>query len=334
MERDLLLVALLAFAAWRYVQSMMSNTPRAVLPFEKAQAEIRTGDMLVVGDCGGGNGRGFWAAATNAAVRIADMSPWTEVCVAKRTSEGRVEVWQPSAYALVPLADFAAANAGCLAVRPLQCSESQRQVIQAQFDAAVQHVQAAGTANAVDAVSSYLYRHTQTNNPRPAHTGLTASESAAFFYHSCGVLQDHGGVYGTTPGRLADAPPTAPSFSFGPAVFVRPPRYAAVAADAPLHPPQPTEQSAAGEAAAGGYGAQQMGAQQAGAQQMGAQQAGAQQMGAQADPSQQDGGWPSRESAPAAKAQVVPSETPPLSAQSMAAVPGWFSSPRRSAGNR
>lgn len=296
MERDLIVFAVLAFAAWRYINSMMSHTVRSAITFEKARDEIRTGDMLLVGDCGGG--ASAWAAAANAAVRIADMSPWTEVCVAKRTSEGTVHVWQPSTYSVVPLDEFAASHAGCVAVRPLQCSEQQRSFVQTQFDAAVQQIQAAGTANAVDAVSSYMYRHSKTSNPRPAHTGVTCSEAVSFFYHSCGAFQDERGVYGVTAGEIAAQPPTTETFKFGPAVFIRPPKHAASALHEPLHTP-PTEAEQPPENPADDADA---------------------------------GGWPSRESGAAQKLQV--SDVPPLSAQALASVPSWFKLAVRSSGNR
>lgn len=298
MERDLIVFAVLAFAAWRYINSMMSNTVRSAIPFEKAREEIRTGDMLLIGDCGGG--AAAWSAMTTAVMRISDMSPWTEVCVAKRTSQGEVQVWQPSTYSVVPLEDFAASNAGCVAVRPLQCSEQQRSFIQAQFDAGVQQIQAAGTANAVDAVSSYMYRHSKTSNPRPAHTGVTCSEAVSFFYHSCGVFQDERGVYGITPGEIAARPPTAEAFRFGPAVFVRPPKTGSSALHEPLHD-QPAEQTVSASPPV-------------------------------AEASDDTGGWPSRESGAAQKLQV--SDVPPLSAQALASVPTWFKMAVRSPGNR
>ena len=131
--------------------------------------------------------------------------------MAKRTGEGTVEVWQPGgAYeSLVSLEQFAAANAGCVAVRPLQCSEQQRSVLQAQFDSVVQQIEAAGTANALDAVSSYLYRQTKTSNPQPAHTGLTPARRPPSLLQ----LRRRPGRPGRVrlhPGWLAEVAQTAP----------------------------------------------------------------------------------------------------------------------------
>ena len=162
MELRPLLFAVLAFAAWRYVQSMMSNSVRAAIAFDKARGEVRTGTCSWSGTAAAAPASG----PPHTAVRIKDMSPWTEVCVAKRTGEGTVEVWQPGA----PTGRWFRRQFGRRTPAAWPCarcgSEQQRSVLQAQFDSVVQQIEAAGTANALDAVF-VLYRQTKTSNPRP-----------------------------------------------------------------------------------------------------------------------------------------------------------------------
>ena len=188
MERDLAVFLCLGVAMWRYVHANVSSATRSVVPFDAASEQLQTGDLLLFGDCGRAGG---WAASlAGVALRMAEMSPWVECGVVLRGTDGAVQAWLPGAgNSVLPLAEAVLMYPGCAALRPLLCSAQQRAVLDGYHEAVIGQIRSAGAANLVDAVSSYAYRYTNTNNPRPAHTGLTPAESVAFFYQSCGVLQ-------------------------------------------------------------------------------------------------------------------------------------------------